>query len=612
MKRRALLAPLTLLLALCSQALIVQAQTPIAYNISFPERAHHLAQVSITMQNLPEQALVMQMSRSSPGRYAVHEFAKNVFNVQAVNQNNEALPVQRVATNRWMVQGHQGTVTFSYTLFADRGDGTYSGINELFAHLNMPATFAFALGQEHRPIHITFDLPQGSNWNVATQLKPLEGNTYYAPNQYYFMDSPTHLGQNQFRQWTSSSNGKEYTIRFALHHDGTASSFDDYAQWTKAIVEEAKAVFGELPDFDYGTYTFLATYLPTIYGDGMEHRNSTILTSTRSLRNNATRNISTVSHEFIHAWNVERIRPKSLEPFSFDDANMSQALWFAEGFTSYYTDLLLVRAGITMPEYYIRNYAGTLNYVYHSPGRQWHGPEQMSRMAPFVDAAASIDEYYSDNIFISYYSYGKVLGLLLDLTIRHTFEGKSLDGYMQQVWQAHGKTEIPYTTQDLQQILARYTGSASFANTFFSRYIYGHELPNLAQVMAYAGITVQQPDAQSASLGRVRLEPSNSGGLIVAGYPTYGSPLYKAGLDKDYIITAINGQAVSSRANVQDILASASVGQQLSISYTNLAGQALSSTLTLAGSPRYTTQINTKAPKKAQKLRQEWLKAQRQ
>ena len=104
-------------------------------------------------------------------------------------------------------------------------------------------------------------------------------------------------------------------------------------EWVKQIVNEQASIYGEFPEFDFNRYTFLLSYNPWIFGDGMEHRNSTVCSSKRNLADNAHRLIGTISHEFFHAWNVERIRPKTLEPFNFDKANMSDALWFAEGFT---------------------------------------------------------------------------------------------------------------------------------------------------------------------------------------------------------------------------------------------------------------------------------------
>ena len=114
-----------------------------------------------------------------------------------------------------------------------------------------------------------------------------------------------------------------------------------YAAGVEKIVNEAAAVFGEFPNYDTGTYTFLGDYVPWGGGDGMEHRNSTVVASATSFKNpQAVRAVlGTVSHEFFHCWNVERIRPKTLEPFNFEDANISGELWLAEGFTQYYGPL---------------------------------------------------------------------------------------------------------------------------------------------------------------------------------------------------------------------------------------------------------------------------------
>ena len=128
------------------------------------------------------------------------------------------------------------------------------------------------------------------------------------------------------------------TFRVALHHDGTDRDADRLAQDVEHIVREEAAVFGELPAYEGGTYTFLADYLPSAAWDGMEHRNSTFMTSPAALRVPDERAgiLASVSHEFFHSWNVERIRPRSLEPFNLEDANMSGELWLAEGFTNYY------------------------------------------------------------------------------------------------------------------------------------------------------------------------------------------------------------------------------------------------------------------------------------
>src|SRR5690606_2679418 len=112
-------------------------------------------------------------------------------------------------------------------------------------------------------------------------------------NLYYFLDSPVELSDFDVREWTVHDNGRDYTIRLAVHHDGTQEELDAYTEMAKAVVAEQIAVFGEVPDFETGSYVFIACYLPWVSGDGMEHRNSTILTSTRPIGAGAARNLGT-------------------------------------------------------------------------------------------------------------------------------------------------------------------------------------------------------------------------------------------------------------------------------------------------------------------------------
>jgi len=307
-----------------------------SYEISFENAVHHEAVIKGVFPDVKTETISFRMSRTSPGRYALHEFAKNVYGFKTTDSKGKFLEVFRPNPYQWDVVGHDGTVNISYTLFANRGGGTYAQIDETHGHLNIPATFMYAPALSERKIEVDFKVRKDLNWKVATQLPLVSGTTYSAPDLQYFMDSPTEISNHAVREFEVDSNGKNQNIRFVLHHNGTDEELDTYFEKVRKTVLAEKDVFGELPHFDYGTYTFLACYIPNASGDGMEHRNSTILTSTKSLADGGGMedNIGTVSHEFFHAWNVERIRPKSLEPFNFEEVNMSGELWFAEGFTS--------------------------------------------------------------------------------------------------------------------------------------------------------------------------------------------------------------------------------------------------------------------------------------
>jgi len=583
-----------LFLLLISAVSFAQTNT---YEISFENAVHHEAKINVTFPNVKSHELVVSMSRSSPGRYAIHEFAKNVYAFKATDSKGNKLEVRRNDPYSWIITGHDGTVIVEYLLFGNRADGTYSQIDNTHAHLNMPATFIYAEELEHRPIEVTFKSPESSNWKVATQLKQVEGNKYMAPDLYYFMDSPTELSDFSLREF--NLDGKN--IRLALHQDGTDAELDEYFDQVKRIVEQEKQVFGELPDYDYDEYTFIACYLPNVSGDGMEHRNSTILTDTESLADGGMKgNIGTVSHEFFHSWNVERIRPSDLEPFNFSKANMSGSLWFAEGFTSYYTNLILHRANILTAEEYVKSLNGTFNYVWNSPAHQFFNPIEMSYQAPFVDAATSVDPVNRENTFISYYSYGSILGLALDLDLRS--KDLNLDDFMKQVWNTYGKTEVSYTIEGLHESLKNYAG-AEVADQFFGNYIYKSEMPKYNELFKSVGLQLKQ-DTENGYFGATL--KANDSLVQITSNPKIGSPAYKAKLTSGDQITNINGSPISSMEHWEKIIKESKPGSVLNITYMRNKKEAKTKT-TLSEDPTYTISINEKADKKAVNARKAWL-----
>jgi predicted metalloprotease with PDZ domain len=542
------------------------AQAPVEYDVSFENAAHHEARITVTWTDIGTAPLQVRMSRSSPGRYALHEFAKNVYQVWVVNGNGVQLEFTRPNPYQWDIADHDGTVSITYTLYADRAGGTYSGIDLTHAHLNMPATFMWARGLAERPISISFS-PAVDDWKVATQLEPTDDQYLFtAPNLQYFLDSPTELSNFTERTWSVEVNGRSATFRLALHHDGTEGDADKYLDMAKNVVAAQIDIFGEIPEFDYGTYTFIADYLPYVVGDGMEHRNSTILANTDSLLANDFSQLGTLSHEFIHAWNVERIRPASLEPFDFEQANMSANLWFAEGFTSYYGNLAIRRAGESTTQKYINSLAGSINTVSFSSGRNFASAPKMSMQAPFVDAASAIDPTNFDNTFVSYYTYGSALGLALDLSLRAKFDGVSLDSFMRHVWLVHGKTEAPYTNDDLQTRLAEVTDHRKFADDFFDRYVHGQELPDYKTLLENAGVLMRQKDTASAYAGPLTLEFDGKEALI-AENTIIGSPLYMAGLDRGDRIVAIDRLKITSQGRWKSALGRYAPGDTATIAY---------------------------------------------
>ena len=588
-----------LLLAL---ALQVAVPDTVRYEVAFPNAVHHEAQVTATWRTRPGAPFEVRMSRSSPGRYALHEFAKNVYGVSATDGRGRALRVTRNDPYAWhLTAGRDGVVKFTYTLYADRADGTYSQFDRTHAHMNMPATFAWAVGKDRAPISVRFHAPEGSNWRVATQLIPTaDPFVYTAPDLQYFMDSPTELSDFMLRSWTvTGPGGRVDTLRLAIHHQGTAAEADAYAEMAKKVVAEEVAIFGETARYDHGTYTFIADYLPWASGDGMEHRNSTILSSTGSLARNADGLLGTLAHEFFHSWNMERIRARQIEPFDFFRANPSDGLWFGEGFTSYFDDLSIRRAGLMADSTYAQNIAGNVDFVTNAPGRRFFNALEMAQQAPFVDAATAIDPNNRGNTFISYYTYGAAIGLGLDLTIRQRFPGKDLNGFMRTMWERFGANtrpyviRRPYTVDDLEQTLGSYTGDTAFARDFFARYIRGHDVVDYASLLAQAGFRLRRTDSTSAWAGIEAFRYDSTGITLVAN-TRIGTPLYATGIESGDKILRVDGRAVTTQAGWRQLLAAHRPGDAVPVVWLQ-RGVQREGTLTLGTSPAITIETYEQA-----------------
>ena len=198
---------------------------------------------------------------------------------------------------------------------------------------------------------------------------------------------------------------------------------------------------------------------------------------------------------------MERIRARDLEPFNFEEADVSGELWLGEGFTSYYDDLIMRRGGSDSADadagqfrqHHQRGDAqpGTT----HSLGGR-HEPAGAVRRRRRIDRPHDVGEH-----FISYYTFGAAIGLASISSLRDRSDGRTtLDNYMQALWARHGRpgqrepgmVATPYTMDDLKEILAEVSGDAAFARTFFAKYIQGHDVVDYLTLLARAGLALRK------------------------------------------------------------------------------------------------------------------------
>jgi predicted metalloprotease with PDZ domain len=396
------------------------------------------------------------------------------------------------------------------------------------------------------------------------------------------------------------------------------------------MVVEHEQVFGEFPEYEPGAYTFLLDYSPSAVGDGMEHRNSTMIATARaSLKTpqGRSRALGTISHEYFHNWNVRRIRPVGLEPFDFTRANITCCLWVAEGFTQYYGPLLLYRAGLSE-----NAPTAAPNQVINGSGRLVRSAVEMSEFAPFADGFTSSDPTDRNRTFISYYTYGSAIALALDLSLREKSAGKlSLDDYMKMLWIRYGKPPgrapgmvgKPYSLRDLRDTLADLTHDRAFADTFFDKYVEGREVADYAHLLSLAGYTVKPSNPERGWIGQLGAggfggggggggrggrggaQATSSDGLLVDAPTAFNTPLYEAGVDLDDTITSIDGAPATSESWAA--IAKRKPGDKVSLGVLRRDGSKVTVIATLKADPALQTTSMDQLTEAQKAFREAWL-----
>lgn len=581
----------------------------VSYLFTFPNRIRHEAEVTAIFSNLPERPFKLYMSRSSPGRYSLHQFAKNLYNLKAFDVNGQEIKISRINSNIWEVARHNGYIKVIYTLFGDHLNGTYSSIRENYIMLNMPASLLWGGGLEEIQYRIKIESPEQS-WKIYTQLPAGKSSgLYYAPDLHYLMDSPIMLGNFTEHRWYSGDRSDMTEFILIVNHKGGKAEVESYREFLQKIVDESRAVFGEFPSFDYGSYLFMVHSLPHARHDGMEHRNSTVITHYNRLAYDRLGFLLLSTHELFHAWNVERLRPESLTPFNLKDINVSEELWFVEGATSYYDDLILMRSGYYNLNSYLLKVNNSLNLVSNSPYRRFQSVAEISLGGALLDGAVFPDRDNSKNIYLTYYRVGEMLSLALDLSLRAEFKGLSLDDYMQLLWKKYGKKEIAYNNRELELTLAELTGDGDFAADFFNSYVYGRELPDYTKLFSHFGVLVKKRFPKAAYLGHVYLK-AYYGTTLLTSDPLAGTPLYEAGLTRGDAIITLGGFRVRGVKEYYWVLGRLKPGQEIKITYRR-DGKVKTTSLKVEANPTLDVRLyehtGLNVTEEMKKFRKEWL-----
>jgi len=527
---------LVLLLALQAPQAPEARAPELFYAVTVPsDRSAYLVEIQINNPPSPSRLVIPNWA---PGAYRLMDSWQNIRDVGAVTAAGDPLPVRQDSPISWVIDPHGAArITVRYSAGLRDADQWRRPNNRWFLRstsgvVDGPRTFMYLDGWKQAPARVTFQMPRG--WRVATGLVPTRSDStiFQAPSYDVLIDSPALLGN--FLTYAFSAAGTPHRAVVDLG-GGRAQAPGVFVDMLRRISTTAIGIFGTAPYKDY-TFIFVGGR-----GGGLEHLNSTTIgVTTETLARNP-RGAETVSaHEFFHAWNVKRIRPVELGPFDYEHEVRTVNLWWSEGVTDYYADVILARAGLDSPADFASGLATSIGNYRTNPARLLISPERSSWTV--WDSPA-----VNNSQVLSYYLQGELLGFLLDLAIRDsTDNAKSLDDVMRYLL-AHYAGDRGFTRDELVAAVRGATGR-NFEE-FWRLYVSGAtEIPwdDYLRAAGWKVVFTDTPDID-ARIGSI--PPAVQGGRWRA-VAAPGSAAETAGLRTGDELVRINGRPILDGTDV--------------------------------------------------------------
>jgi predicted metalloprotease with PDZ domain len=497
------------------------------YDISIKDAHAHLWQVTLTIPK-PAKNQTVSLPVWIPGSYMVREFSKHLQNLQA-RQNGQAVAVNQLDKCTWqLVNSAAKPLVLSYEVYAFDNSVRTAWLTAQRAFFNPTSLCLKVHGLESKAhtlaLGTTNLVALRAVSTPATLLKSLKKPPAGQLGEYVFADydeladMPFEIGDF----WRGS-----FTVRGVVHEfvvSGAPASFDGkrlLADTQRIVEAEISFWHGEKGKPPFERYVFMLNVVDDGYG-GLEHRNSTaLICSRRDLprigspkpTEGYTTLLGLISHEYFHTWNVKRLKPQEFVHYNYAQENYTQMLWFFEGFTSYYDDLLLRRAGLIDNAQYLRLLAKAINQVQQTPGRQVQSVAQAS-----MDAWV---KYYrqdenTPNATVSYYTKGSLVGLCFDLTLRSEGKG-NLDEVMRWLFKhfkADQKGKGGITEADFAKALQVIGGRSYEAE--IAAWVHGTQDLPLVELLQAHGVSITPEPATSLPMAqRLGLRVSECGGALV-------------------------------------------------------------------------------------------------
>ncbi len=510
------------------------------YHISYQNPLQHLVDIELTINDIPAGPIILQLPAWRPGRYELQNYAANLKQFCAFDQDGKVLPSVKITRNQWKVTNPDDSVTtlkVRYQYYAYQMDAGGCWLDEEQLYLNFICCLLYEPSRIGKACTVSLTLP--ATYQIACGL-PKDQHILKAENFYHLADSPMMASTSLTHFMFTCMD-----IPFHIWIQGTyllpeEKIMEDFRKYTESQIR----MMGDFPEQEYH---YLFQFLPYRHYHGVEHRNSTVITlgPAESIQERGYSDLLGISsHELFHAWNIVKIRPAEMLPYDFTKENYFSTGFVAEGFTTYYGDLFLVRSGVISVTDYFAELTTTLKRHFDNFGN-YHLSLAESSQDLWVDGyVAGIPDRK-----VSIYVKGCLVALLLDLELRSkTNHEKSLDDLMRILWNDFGKKEIGYTMEDILR-QSEHIARTSLQD-FFDECIFGRtDLKERLSIMlsSVGCLLAEQPSEElSEKLFGFRTLINNGRTLITAIAP--GSPAEKS-LSKDDEILEINGQPPAGPLN---------------------------------------------------------------
>lgn len=517
----------------CLATLMGKAATSIRYTLTFAEPQTHYVNVLMEISDWNKNEIEVRMPVWTPGSYLVREFERHVEQVKASDVSGKTLSINRSAKNGWKVQSNGlNKINIEYKVYAFELLVQTSFIDIDHAFLNGTSVFMFI--NNHTLVPCSVEVKPFAAWKkISTSLDRVkESNPWllHAPDYDILVDAPMEIGNHVTVEFMAANVKHELALYGHANYDTTLLKTD-----IKKIIEAETAIFGEHP---CKRYVFIVHNLPS-GGGGLEHLNSTVVQASRKgyTPGDAYNGfLSLIAHEYFHLWNVKRLRPKPLGPFDYSNENYTNLLYIAEGFTSYYDDLITRRMNAVTDAGYLSTIAGSITSLTNSQGNYIQPVSEASYDA-WIKFYRKNEN--STNSTISYYTKGSMIACLLDLYILNATNGeKSLDDVMRGMYNEYYKKQNRGYTDEEFIAMAEKVSNSNLKN-FFDKYVYGTDSLPFGKHVAFAGLQLVDLNEKIQTTFLGVAANYKDGKLIVTGVER-NSPAWREGINVNDELIAID------------------------------------------------------------------------